>query len=645
MAQNSANEGGATGARFTINKGLNRITLGWVETYGQANERLMAEMDTLDSKTKEENKASLDLIRPAIDTKMTAFADKGGTDWTIFLDSLDPSARKLILLSGAANDLQNQLEDVKATAKTEAAVRAILNAQMHKQLITTSGLTKANKRGIAASQLGDVASSVSSQDFRGSSISRAATSENVDEQSRAAKSLGIMNYKENVSAASKGKSEIAKLELAYATASPEKRQAAADAIVNKKREVIDATGGDATGLEGEALDKAYEATIQGADALKQKLIEAANSTETGVARFIDSLSRASQAQSEYNQSVFDNSQAMQNRKKDLEGFKLGGSTVGEIRARQTSIGPSQDARNEFVATSAQLTATGESIVQQQSTGGNIPSQDLENTFAVLQIRAKEQAEAIKLETQARQASIEAIKEEVELEKGRAQTFEDINLALSGGMGKEAKKEAEKQVQGLKRVEEARASGGDAAANAQIGREIDRGNGNRALYTSTMQSGQAESLNQQASLSGSVVARRKLGEGDLANDFTAVGQGRMTRRQGELQNSAQFQTSEINKNDQALLKSQEDSLQLLKTSADIFQGSIKDMTGGLVLFNNELKNIVSSLRDSSIKMKLDSTNVSVDINSGQGLDNFSKTMKLEMHRIIAEQLLAQQQGQV
>ena len=646
MAQNSANEGGATGARFMINKGLNRITLGWVETYGQANERLMAEMDTLDSKTKEENKASLDLIRPAIDTKMTAFADKGGTDWTIFLDSLDPSARKLILLSGAANDLQNQLEDVKAAAKTEAAIRAILNAQMQKQLITTTGIAEANKKAIAASELGNVVSGLASDSFRGSSLSSAASSEDVNKQSLAAEALGIKGYAENVSAATKGKSEMAKLETAFATATPEKRQAAQDAITAKKREIINATGGDATGLEGEALDKAYESTIEGSDKLKNSLIEAAKNTETAINSYIESVSRASQAQSAYNEAVFNNAQAAQGRQKDLQSFKVGGSTISEIRDRKSAI-RTDDARANasrlnFVGTSSRLASTGVKIAQTQAKG-DIVSPELANTFAALQIKAKEQADAIGLETKNRQALIEAIKEEMEIEKNRGQTFEDLNLALSGGLGKQAKKEAEKQVKAISRVEEIRKTQGDEAANAQLGKEIDRGTLSRQMYTGVIQTEESQRFNQSASMMGANRFESIAGPGAVTQDSRSVATGRMTERQRQLQGEAASQTSQIDKNEKALLQGQDASLQLLKASADIFGNSIKDMNTGLTGFNSELKNIVSSLQSGSISMKLDTTNVVVDISSPEGLEALSKQMRQEMKTLIADQLLAQKTG--
>ena len=173
----------------------------------------------------------------------------------------------------------------------------------------------------------------------------------------------------------------------------------------------------------------------------------------------------------------------------------------------------------------------------------------------------------------------------------------------------------------------------------------------------MQTQSAEALGFQASEAGSTEAARRYGAGagqsqfiaDSANvAFDRDAEGKRTKqtvRGAEVSALAGSQIDEQRANDAVLLKLQADNIELLSNSAKIFGDSIGQMTVGLGAFNTELKTIVASLKDSSISMKLDTTKVVVDINSSQGLESLSAETKRVVKQMIADQLLAQQQGQV
>ena len=600
------------------------------------------------------------------DLKIQDFTGSGEKDWNKFLTSLSEGEREMILLSGNATILQETMRQSAVAIDVEKAAR-LLNWQIIQK---TSGALKqlaaASKKGAEASRLGDVTSDLSSGNFRSSAISSAASSDLIKTQSVAAKALGINNYENIVGKTTKNKDVLKQAEnkLAQGTL----KEGELDSI---KRKIIQDLNPDANvkDLKGDDLNKAVEAVFVGGDAMKEALLKAANDTESGVNKYIDSVSRVTSAQTEYSQSLLDFSQTNTNRDKEKQGFRVGGSTIAEIRGRQTPIGSNIEGRRRLVANSARLSTIGTSVVANQAaqsaSGKEDPSKtaatvsqgiELQKTFSGLQIATEAQKAAVIQDTQARQQLIDALKEEIELEKGRAQTLDEFNTALSGAAGAEAKRDAQKKLASVKRVEQAYATGGVDAANKEIGRSVDNGV-SRDFLLSAMQTQTSEALGYRASESGSIEAMKRYGAGANQSGFIADSasvafgrdaEGKRTRqtvRGAEVSAQAGSQMDEQRANDAALLKLQSDNIEMLSNSAKIFGDSISQMTAGLGSFNTELKTIVASLKDSSISMKLDTTKVVVDINSSQGLEAMSAETKRMVKQMVADQLLAQQQGQV
>lgn len=691
----------------------------WTETYGEANERLGSEQEANRLAMKEKAAAQYDRIAPAIDTKMKAFAESGGTDWTKFLNSLSPAAQKIIELAGNGSDLANQLADVAATVKAEAALRAILNDQMIKLGKTTSGLAEANRKGIAASQLGTTISGLSSSGFRTSSLSNAASSENVDKQISAAKALGVTGYDENVSKTIRGKSEIAELNRRMSLATTEEQVKIGGQIQDRKRQVITDAGGNAEGLSPDALNAAYESTIAASDTLQESLISAATNVETGINRFIDSLSEASKAQTEYAAASNEAGRSARGRDADLQSFRVGGSTVKEIQARQAQTQARLPVFQEGIATSrakytdsaSNLNRIGQQIVAREISSSSpaglddtrkvprrapaglddvrkaiagpagainpqaiaginanlnpnllaqlqvgdaqlgqandpmVDTIDLQFQFSALQTAAEQQAATIREETSLREDYIDAIKEELSLEKDRAQTIEEFNIALSGGAGTDAKRDAQKKLRSLQRIENARLTGGEAAANKEIGRAINRNGGDRSFYTGIQAPETAQNLQRNASATGGQVGLRRLGpDSELGTNMNSVGQFGGTIRGTELATQYKGQIGEINANDAALVEGMRLHSEMLSSSAALFNQSIISMTGGLGQFSKDMAVILDGLKGASFDLTMQGGNVSVDISDKSGVVGMiSDAAKRQISDMIAEAIRGKEMG--
>lgn len=662
------------------------------ESLAATSERLAKEIAENQAKFEERAQAAFAEIAPLVETNMAAFTDVGGSDWTTFLNSLSPAAREIIELAGNGSDLANQLSDMAEAAKTDAALRAILNAQMLKLTETTSGLAEANRKGMAASQLGSTIAGLSSSGFRTSSLSNAASSEDVNKQISAAKALGVTGYDENVSNTIRGKSELADLEKKFSLAAPTARKALAEQIQAKKKDIIEGAGGSTEGLSDKAINEAFDSVTSSADALQEKLVSASTNVETGINKFIDSLSEASKAQTEYAAASNEAGRSARGRDADLQSFRVGGSTVEEIQGRQAQtqarlpVFPLGNTKRDYKNSTENMNRIGKEIVArevaatrpapqlgqiadigaminpqaiaavnananpnllnfQPNAAPPIDTIDLQFQFSALQTAAEQQAAKIREETSLREDHIEAIKEELSLEKDRAQTIEEFNIALSGGAGRDAEREAKKKLRSLQRVENARLTGGEAAANKEIGRAINRNGGDRSFYTGIQAPATAQQLERNASATGGQVGFRRLGpNSELGQNLNNVGQTGFTAQGAILAGQVGSQNREINANDAALVEGMRLHSEMLSSSAAMFNQSIISMTGGLGQFSKDMAVILDGLKGASFDLKMQGGNVSVDISDKSGVVGMiSDAAKKQISDMIAEAIRGKEMG--
>lgn len=686
-------EMGAISETGLIGQGIDAISQVFGgESLAATSERLAKEIAENQAKFEERAQAAFAEIAPLVDTNMAAFTDVGGSDWTTFLNSLSPAAREIIELAGNGSDLANQLSDMAEAAKTDAALRAILNAQMLKLTETTSGLAEANRKGMAASQLGSTIAGLSSSGFRTSSLSNAASSEDVNKQISAAKALGVTGYDENVSNTIRGKSELADLEKKFSLAAPTARKALAEQIQAKKKDIIEGAGGSTEGLSDKAINEAFDSVTSSADALQEKLVSASTNVETGINKFIDSLSEASKAQTEYAAASNEAGRSARGRDADLQSFRVGGSTVEEIQARQAQtqarlpVFPLGNTKRDYKNSTENMNRIGKEIVAREvaatrpapqlgqiaNIGAMINPQaiaavnananpnllnfqpnaappidtiDLQFQFSALQTAAEQQAAKIREETSLREDHIEAIKEELSLEKDRAQTIEEFNIALSGGAGRDAEREAKKKLRSLQRVENARLTGGEAAANKEIGRAINRNGGDRSFYTGIQAPATAQQLERNASATGGQVGFRRLGpNSELGQNLNNVGQTGFTAQGAILAGRVGSQNREINANDAALVEGMRLHSKMLSSSAAMFNQSIISMTGGLGQFSKDMAVILDGLKGASFDLKMQGGNVSVDISDKSGVVGMiSDAAKKQISDMIAEAIRGKEMG--
>jgi hypothetical protein len=371
---------------------------------------------------------------------------------------------------------------------------------------------------------------------------------------------------------------------------------------------------------------------------------------------------------------------------------VGGSTVKEIRDRQAQteatlpilpqFGPRLDYKNstenlsrigkEIVAREVADTKPAPQLGQIAGIGGAINPQaiaavnananpnllnfqpnvappidtiGLQFQFSALQTAAEQQAAKIREETSLREDYIEAIKEELSLEKDRAQTIEEFNIALSGGAGTDAKRDAQKKLRSLQRVENARLTGGEAAANKEIGRAINRNGGDRSFYTGIQAPETAQNLQRDASATGGKIGLRRLGpNSELGQNLNNVGQTGFTAQGAILAGQVDTQNKDINSNDAALVEGMRLHSEMLSSSAAMFNQSIISMTGGLGQFSKDMATILDGLKGASFDLTMQGGNVSVDISDKSGVVGMiSDAAKREISDMIAEAIRGKEMG--
>jgi hypothetical protein len=198
---------------------------------------------------------------------------------------------------------------------------------------------------------------------------------------------------------------------------------------------------------------------------------------------------------------------------------------------------------------------------------------------------------------------------------------------------------------LQRVENARLTGGEAAANKEIGRAINRNGGDRSFYTGIQAPETAQNLQRDASATGGKIGLRRLGQNsELGQNLNMVGQTGFTANGSNLAGQVGAQNTEINANDAALVEGMRLHSEMLSSSAAMFNQSIMSMTGGLGQFSKDMATILDGLKGASFDLKMQGGNVSVDISDKSGVVGMiSDAAKREISDMIAEAIRGKEMG--
>lgn len=262
---------------------------------------------------------------------------------------------------------------------------------------------------------------------------------------------------------------------------------------------------------------------------------------------------------------------------------------------------------------------------------------LQQTFAGLQVQQKAQMELLKQDNQLRSQLIDSIKEELALEQGRAKTFQEVNKALSGEMGIDAQIQAQDTARIANEAQAAIDRGDVAGAQGIISNSTMFGQNPETIKGLLRTSGR-EAVDQYSQQKGAAM----FGGGPLQRDaqFSAFGR---TEQGTVLDANLGKRNEELAKNDAANIQAMSDNVLLLKDTAALFTQSISAMGGHMTAFSGEMRNIVASLNNASVKLTMAPANVVVSLNNAEGLGIISNEMKRLVNEAIAQKFLEQQQG--
>ncbi len=541
------------------------------------------------------------------------------------------------------------IEAKKAQEEHNKAMELIANtqAQINAKLIRSfTALDSAARQATSIADLGDIVKGLGSNSFRTSSLSTGL-------ENGSARAIG--------SAARLTGARDAGNRLASLAGSSQKFEKAIDNF-NKSKQTqgdlksLQKAAADAAGIAGVEAPNLSGATFEdiqnfakdlkdAEEKMRDTLVKTASSLEASFNSYVDSISVAANAQADYNQSLIDASQADRERNKEIESLSVRGSSIANIRRRIGDFGPmdSEGLRRSLAASSGRMAATGTGIaaLQARGLGDTDAARRLQGDFSILQIATQQQITLLKQDTQVRQQLIEALKEELAIEKERAGVFSDISGALSGLYGSERQDVARQTASEAALVQRAFETGGISAATRQLGNAADNGE-NVDQLMQLLPSTVAEAIRNSAVSSGANTAAGITG-GAIGSDFRTVGRTGFTNQGLNLASQVVGQTEQQTENQAALLRAQAENVQMLNDSSKILGESVNAIAGHFTNFSNELRGIVDSIKGASISMTMQPTNVVVTLNNAESLDLISREMKKMVLQTVSEQLIAQQQG--
>lgn len=547
-----------------------------------------------------------------------------------------------------AKENKKAREEAEAQIKAAAAI-ATTQAQINSKLIRTfTALDAAASKATSIGKLADLVGNLGSQNFRSTALSSSLN----NGSARAFRSAGSITGAAGASARlvelSNSRGQFQKALDAFKRSNG---NASSVEALQKAAEIAAATaGGDAPKLAGASFEdiQAFADELKNAEEkMRDSLVNTATSLEQSFNKYIDSISVAANAQTDYNQALIDASQAERERRKEFESFSTRGTRLSDIRDRQSEFGPfnSSTLRANVVGNASQLNALGVGITRLQSSGlgDSDAARRLQGDFSVLQIATQQQIALLKQDTQVRQQLIETLKEELQIEKARAEAFTDVAGALSGLYGSDRQDQARETAREASLVQQAFATGGVSGATRQIGRAVDNGQ-NAEQLMQLLPTAVSEAIQQSAISSGARTAANMTG-GQLGADFRSVGRTGFTTQGLTVAKNVMEQNDQQTENQAALLRAQQENLQMLTDSSRILGESVNAIAGHFTNFSNELRGIVDSIKGASISMTMQPTNVVVTLNNAESLELISRQMKSMVMETVAQQLIAQQQGRI
>lgn len=561
-----------------------------------------------------------------------------GKYFEAFVNSLELTGKEATEFSLALSSVRPEIEEQVKLAREQAAGQRLMIAAEADSIRSLVGFSFAVKKVSDLSAFGDSASNIASGSFRVNASELGATGDDPRRIASVARQLGATEDAiKSIQSEGERKSVLQNAKVALANSND---PAAFEAFSDTLREIVDSDptirkdGIASENMGPEQLLAAAESVVEAQSSLKKEMIDSAKNFDRAFNQYIDSISKANEAQLSLNQALLEFGETNRSRAKEREGFSATGTTLSDIRNRRASIGPVGDGsalRAGLAATSARLTATGMGLNRDPQNAA------LQQTFAGLQVQQKAQMELLKQDNQLRSQLIDSIKEELALEQGRAKSFQDVNRALSGELGIDAQIQAQETAR-IANQAQAALDRGDVAGAQRVVSDASLFGQNPETIKGLLKVSGREAIDQFSQQRGAAL----FGGGPLQRDaqFSAFGR---TEQGTVLDANLAKRNQELGQNEAANIQAMSDNVLLLKDTASLFTQSISAMGGHMTAFSNEMRNIVASLNNASVKLTMAPANVVVSLNNAEGLAVFSKEMKKMVNEAIAQKFLEQQQG--
>ena len=626
--------GGTIGALFgpvgIIIGSLIGALLGFLTSLDIVRKGMYKLYDSIDSITQ---KTSASLINGIFGTSFSGISLKSlGIDFGSFKAEEDARAATA---KAEAEEVAKAKKIAAQEAESKRAIAAV-ETNIAKQLAQSFlEVAKAADKAKNIAQFGDLANNLTSGSFRPTALSTGIEAGNVGSIRNAGKLAGSSRLAEQVIKNEAASKSIEKLSAELAADKINEKQ-----FRERANEIGDSAGVGSIGeTSKEGIQEFLDKIKDSGSKFKEELLAIASDSEKGFNSLLDAVDKAASAQVEFSQSLIDFGANQRGRRQELESFRAGGSTVGDIAFRratlQTPTAESSAAlRAGAVRSSVELAGTGVDIQRKAAAGEDTTK--LQGNFAVLQLATKTQTELLKQDNQVRQQLIESLKESLSLEKERAGSLKDLGFGLKFGSEEEKAALATKAQQAQELEAKFRSGGVGVAVDTLAGQAESSSEAKEILSLLPAE------IQQAIERAAGVQAGGQVG-GRLGADIQNVALTGFTKAGQELVSQMAAQMNQQYANDLALLKIEQDNLSLLKQSAELMGAKIGDMINGFTSFGTELKNIVGSLQNASVQLTMAPANVVVTFNSPEGMDKLMGAVKQEIGREIAAQFLAREQG--
>lgn len=561
-------------------------------------------------------------------------------------------------LQGQLTDINKQEEDYKKNAQNEQARKAASQIEYKLNLDLIDSLAKlkvAVDKAESIGRLGDLATNLASGNFRGSAFSSGLTQGNKGAIALYGEKTGDVR---GANALANEASVLEKLDKEInqylsggrGSTTAERGKAAGSFLTRLQGQGLDPNGNLSADLlagDDEAIKSALDSMKEAYKKRAEQAIELAQKEEAAFGQYLDSVSRAANAENELKNNLLSFAQSLRDNQEEQESFRVGGNAREGIRSRRgtfnlPSAQESAARRAGLISTSSTLASARVQRVGIEAGGGttNVKAlQGLENTISGLEIVSQQQIQSIQRENEQRKLLIENIKQEIALEKSRAETIDSLLLKGAGG-DVDARRQTS---QAFRIANQLQQGGGTAESYRTAARQLQNSDLSVSIDEILNLAGEVGTQARQAARAQAALQFGGQVNGPLREDIFSVGATGATVRGNQLSEEVGKQRGAIRDNEATLLKTQELNLQALQETTQLFSKTLVNMDNSLQGFVTQLNTAISSISNADIKLTMGPANVVVTLNTGAGLELLSQQVIQNVKEEVARQIMGKEWG--